>query len=320
MTAGSISANTLWKGALEVMYTAARSPDILCSFTQANKMMQGRSFPLCPSAVDALDELGTPALILWQAGGNFGDLWTFVQHPRMQMIQAFDALIDADERYAGYNLTILQLPQSVFYTNQNVMKKEAHILRNLKRVRFVLTTRATASYDIAVNEMRLPVENVFAVPDIASAAGPFLGSDPPLVDIVLMPRSDREAKLTPLMAAEIVNRTATAAGLTFKARGSSSMHTRIGLLTQGQVVITDLMHTSLMSMLSGKPVFFWDGGVQVGYNKVGGMYGMMKSASNCSDDDLGAHYFASHNETDDLVRATNAAVAYVLSLPCLGVQ
>ncbi|MEW5316496.1 MAG: hypothetical protein WDW38_007866 [Sanguina aurantia] len=69
-------------------------------------------------------------------------------------------------------------------------------------------------------------------------------------------------------------------------------------------------------MLSGKPVFFWDGGVQVGYNKVGGMYGMMKSASNCSDDDLGAHYFASHNETDDLVRATEAAAAYVLSLPC----
>ncbi|MEW5306568.1 MAG: hypothetical protein WDW36_009024 [Sanguina aurantia] len=269
-----------WKGALEVMYTAARSPDILCSFTQANKMMQGRSFPLCPSAVDALDELGTPALILWQAGGNFGDLWTFVQHPRMQMIQAFDALIDADERYAGYNLTILQLPQSVFYTNQNVMKKEAHILRNLKRVRFVLTTRATASYDIAVNEMRLPVENVFAVPDIASAAGPFLGSDPPLVDIVLMPRSDREAKLTPLMAAEIVNRTATAAGLTFKVNAYAATYespinhpqplysamtdvraaSGIGLLTQGQVVITDLMHTSLMSMLSGKPVFFWDGG------------------------------------------------------------
>lgn len=123
-------------------------------------------------------------------------------------------MIGSDQRFRGFNLTILQLPQSVFYTNQTVLQQEAHALRSLRHVRFVLTTRAEASYKIATEGMQLP--NVMAIPDIACSAGPVLGSDHPLYDIVLMPRSDREARITPHMAADIVHRAAQAAGLTYK--------------------------------------------------------------------------------------------------------
>lgn len=75
------------------MYAAVQSPDVLCSHAQGVRWMQGPHVPTCPSAADTLKLLGSPALILWQAGGNFGDLWTFVQHYRMPMILEFDRLI-----------------------------------------------------------------------------------------------------------------------------------------------------------------------------------------------------------------------------------
>lgn len=199
---------------MDMMFMAIRSPDLLCSHAQANKRMQGHHFPICGSAAATMERLGSPALILWQAGGNFGDLWTFVQYYRMQMIQEFEHTIETDERFRGFNLTILQLPQSVFYTDKSVMEREAGILRNLKHINFILATRATSSYMIAVNEMKLP--KVLAIPDIACASGPFIGTVPPVVDIVLLPRSDREAMLTPETAEAIVKRAAEAAGLTYK--------------------------------------------------------------------------------------------------------
>lgn len=83
-----------------------------------------------------------------------------------------------------------------------------------------------------------------------------------------------------------------------------------------QVVVTDLTHVAIIAMLSGRPVFFWDGGVQVGHDNAAGTYHMIKSAAGCSDDDLGAYHFTGTNEADALSRATNAAVEYVLKAPC----
>lgn len=81
-------------------------------------------------------------------------------------------------------------------------------------------------------------------------------------------------------------------------------------------MVTDLTHVVILAMLSGRPVFFWDGGAQAGHEDAAGTYDMIKSASGCGDDDLGAFHFTGTDEADALSRATNAAVEYVLKSPC----
>ncbi|MEW5306569.1 MAG: hypothetical protein WDW36_009025 [Sanguina aurantia] len=343
-THADVGDNLLWKGALDVMFTAARSPDLICSLTQADARMQGPRFPTCPPAAKILDELGTPALILWQAGGNFGDPYrnSSTHHSRMQLIQHIDELIDTEERFQSYQLDVVQLPQSVAYTSEATTRAEASVLRSLRNVKFVLATRTAASFDFAFRRMRL--NEVLAVPDIAMASGPFLSAEPPVVDIVFMPGSCRQGGLAPTAMEVAVEGAAAAAGLTYKwvtstngrvdayAAGfdsavnlpqplwSSMAAVRtasgVSLVSQGQVVVTDLTHVVILAMLSGRPVFFWDGGAQAGHEDAAGTYDMIKSASGCGDDDLGAFHFTGTDEADALSRATNAAVEYVLKSPC----
>lgn len=83
-----------------------------------------------------------------------------------------------------------------------------------------------------------------------------------------------------------------------------------------RVVVTNKMHSALMSILSGRRVYFWDGDGQGGYHKIGGVFDLATAASNCKGEDFGAFYINGANETDSLIQATNAAVEYLINLPC----
>lgn len=69
--------NILWLGAKELLAHFGRTPDVLCTGSQLDYTQPG--FLQCPEPRELLNKLGDSAMILWHAGGNFGDIWRHVQ-------------------------------------------------------------------------------------------------------------------------------------------------------------------------------------------------------------------------------------------------
>lgn len=71
------SDSLLWLAAKELLAHFGRTPTVICAGPQWDPSQP--SFYKCPAPLELLRRLGDSALIFWNGGGNFGDVWRDIQ-------------------------------------------------------------------------------------------------------------------------------------------------------------------------------------------------------------------------------------------------
>jgi exopolysaccharide biosynthesis predicted pyruvyltransferase EpsI len=191
--------------------------------SQCHYVQAGEFVPHCdvviyqPNPAQAVQPLA-----LWHGGGNWGDIWD-MQGPR---IDSFVPLLE-------HNFTIVSMPQSFYYGDRELEKRDAERLksnivrgmwswdqdtsilkttegRNRSMSRVVLSWREHKSYRKALK--RYPFANNIIVPDIAFQLGPYAPMPPkeddiplPLLDIVVLLRDDKESTYMPQRNKQAIN-------------------------------------------------------------------------------------------------------------------
>ena len=113
--------------------------------------------------------------VILQGGGNFGDLWPHIHRERIRVLGECPAA------------TVIQLPQSIHYSNEAAKRADAEVLATHENFR--LAVRDTYSLAIA-NSMEIEAE---LVPDSAIALGNLRRSSAPRSCPLFMMRKDHEA-------------------------------------------------------------------------------------------------------------------------------
>jgi exopolysaccharide biosynthesis predicted pyruvyltransferase EpsI len=189
-----------------------------CHYVQASKFV-----PDCNVSIDELNSAQVPQpLALWHGGGNWGDIWG---HMQVHRIDSFVPLLEN-------NFTIVSMPQSYFYRDAKLEKRDAEKIksniaeamwslgrdtsvldtkegRNRSMSRVVFTWREHESYEAALK--RYPFVNNLIVPDIAFQLGPYAPMPPkeddiPLLDIVALLRADKESTFMPQRSRQAINK------------------------------------------------------------------------------------------------------------------
>jgi exopolysaccharide biosynthesis predicted pyruvyltransferase EpsI len=248
-----------------------------CEYVQSAKRV-----PLCTKSIKEMSKLARVAL--WHAGGNWGDLWIRAQRAR---IDSFSELLLA-------GLSIVGMPQSLYYKNQmlkalhttemkhnimlglNLTELESFESRAVTRSRLTFTWREQRSYDQA--KAMYPFATNKLVPDIAFQLGPFEPIRPEnyedLVDIVVFLRNDTESVYAKERnrgsVQQYLNNIPGGMGLTFtivdwkdrlKIFGTTNENfdqTSVRLMSMGKIVICDRLHASILSYISGVPFVYVD--------------------------------------------------------------
>ena len=128
------------------------------------------------SGTDELNANLTSGAILLHGGGNFGDVWPEYQEFRERIILSYP------------NAPIVQLPQSIHFSEDAALDRTAGVLQNASHLR--LLVRDIESYDLA--SMRFGCE-VSLCPDMAFALGPLKRPSVPDLDVLLLLRTDKES-------------------------------------------------------------------------------------------------------------------------------
>lgn len=216
--------------------------------------------------------------IALHGGGSFGDIWPFIHHSRLDMLERF-----ADRE-------IVQMPQSIHFGDTAEIDRTARAIE--KHGRFRLFVRDERSLAFAKQHFACPT---VLVPDMAFAMGPLARRGAAVQPIVYLLRTDLEAKSNfagDLIAGETAEdwlaeprtplRIATALALLGSATAGSAQQlvarfaaraqhrTERGLrqLSHGQAVITDRLHAHILSVLLGIPHAILDNS----YGKITGFH------------------------------------------------
>lgn len=222
--------------------------------------------------------------ILITGGGNFGDLYAIHQNLRERVIREFQTN------------RIIQLPQSIYFADDGNLARSQAILSQHKDFHFVV--RDTVSLRLAQQHYDNPT---YLCPDMAMMLDlKPLRSQPKTSDVVILSRVDEEkashfssgmgtqpnsvvmdwldepepkhewlydwshrrhgwgnSRIPPFILNKLALGAANAMARQRLARG-------LGLLGQGNVVVTDRLHAIILSWLGGTPVFYVDNN----YNKL----------------------------------------------------
>ncbi|UII24840.1 polysaccharide pyruvyl transferase family protein [Fulvivirga maritima] len=232
--------------------------------------------------------LADKGIVLLHGGGNLGSVWPEHQRFRERIIQSLP------------DMTIIQLPQSVFFDNDVELKSFGNIAREHQKLHILV--RDKVSFRM-LHELKLNVE---LCPDMAFAIGaiPQVGS--PKVDVVWLSRSDHESagyniddtnfkiekldwlqgepgryysKFSPKITVRIRrmvqrifrkssfvrNRCWKLNTTFFDALAQRRLNRGVRILSRGKIVVTDRLHGHIISTLLGKPQILFDNH----YKKIG---------------------------------------------------
>lgn len=114
-----------------------------------------------------------------QGGGNFGDLYSFHQNLRLNVINSMP------------HTRVVFLPQSIHYKRGSSVKN--HKLALEKHAHLAMMFRDFESLNFA--RTQFPLANSMFVPDMAFMLGPLLPNAEPVVDILFLIRIDVESAL-----------------------------------------------------------------------------------------------------------------------------
>lgn len=127
------------------------------------------------SGTDELNANLTGGAILLHGGGNFGDIWPEYQEFRERIISGYP------------NAPIVQLPQSIHFSEDAALQRTADVLHNAAHLR--LLVRDLESYDLASTRFGCEVT---LCPDMAFALGPIKRPSVPDLEVLLLLRTDKE--------------------------------------------------------------------------------------------------------------------------------
>jgi exopolysaccharide biosynthesis predicted pyruvyltransferase EpsI len=221
---------------------------------------------------DILARLVARDPIFLHGGGNFGDLWPNFQNFR-------EAVLD---RFPGH--PVVQLPQSIHFDDSSALRKTAETIR--RHGNFVLLVRDRKSLEIATNSFECPVH---LCPDMAF----YLQEQPrpcePTQDLLFLLRNDRERSegqrkfLPPELERFTVQdwldedpslyrtyRRRTALGsllrlgdglpnkvtlrqILYRNLAETRLKRGLTLLSSSRYIISDRLHTHILSLLLGIP-------------------------------------------------------------------
>jgi pyruvyl transferase EpsO len=230
--------------------------------------------PICNGALIE-KVVGEGGAVLYQGGGNWGDIWGEMQQCRRDLLQEM----------AGAGVRrVIGMPQSMFYhpdTRQEKMQLDNRAIDQLHKAGMNVTLywRQANSYEDAQSSIT-SATNVFT-PDAAWAIGPLFPNKAPTVDVIFLLRRDKESKpdyteirreLDPLLAdsgvthvvldwfdtltiPEFMPRIVEADGHVLAETLTSNANT---LLSQGRIIVTNRLHATILATLMGKPVFYAD--------------------------------------------------------------
>jgi exopolysaccharide biosynthesis predicted pyruvyltransferase EpsI len=116
-------------------------------------------------------------IIVLSGGGDFGDLWKKIQENREEVLRSFP------------NHTIIQLPQSIEYSNLSNLAACKDLVNAHKR--FHLFVRDRFSFDFAKQHFQAPV---ILCPDMVFALGNQKRKNKPKISAVWLMRIDKEAR------------------------------------------------------------------------------------------------------------------------------
>jgi pyruvyl transferase EpsO len=213
--------------------------------------------------------------ILLHGGGNFGDLWPAHQRLRERVLADFP------------DHHIVQLPQSIAFASETSVARARAALANDER--FTLMVRDEPSRQFAMEYLAVGAR---LVPDAAFALGALRRTRPATRDVLVLARTDHEARpdrqlpagvapedwvdarlgararILQALAGEIDRRPGRTAAMS-AALARASMYTRsrvsgrhlsngLDLLSTATVVVTDRLHAHLLALLLGIPSFVTD--------------------------------------------------------------
>lgn len=216
-------------------------------------------------APDVLERYCPEGPIFIHGGGNFGDIWPHHHNFRLEILRSFPAR------------RIVQLPQSIHFSDEARLEETARAIA--AHGNFLLLVRDKPSLELA--RQRFDCE-VRLSPDMAFCIGVVDRPAPPVLDILYLLRTDAERRdgvLPALREGEDVAdwiedellplRIAKACGLargmitgpgSHRSRNAfyedaawSRVRRGLRLLSKGSAVVTDRLHSHILSLLLGIP-------------------------------------------------------------------
>lgn len=126
-----------------------------------------------------LDRVAQGGAILLHGGGNFGDVWPVHQEFREAVIARYPAA------------RIVQMPQSIHYADSDAIERTARAIARHKA--FTLLVRDHESLELASSRFDCDVR---LCPDMAFCMGPQRRPSAPTHDVLMLLRTDHEARPT----------------------------------------------------------------------------------------------------------------------------
>jgi pyruvyl transferase EpsO len=250
-------------------------------------------------------------VVLFQGGGNFGDLWRDSTNFRNRAVKQIK---DND---------LIFLPQSLNYTKPTLVKSDNTTYQLNNRTLFMFRDYPSLNYSL----QHFTNKPAMYVPDMAFILGPQTLVARPIVDIVLLLRLDQETTVKLDQRNTALN-TLAESGVSFEVwdfpilgfplklekdnktviynytkvypkqlntLSHNSRHSFLGhrtqmannLFSRGRLIITNRLHATIFTTLMGKPVIYLDNT----YKKITNVRGALaKEFHECSDQNLHARH------------------------------
>ncbi|KAJ3087774.1 hypothetical protein HK102_010309 [Quaeritorhiza haematococci] len=248
-----------------------------------------------------VEDLGPNTTLYFNGGGNFGDLWRDHSEERNSYVRNM-----TDAR-------IVFAPQSVWYNDPAILAHDVELFRTATRLTMLF--RDYPSMDI-LREAHVKEEQMRFCPDMAFMLGPLTPIGDPIVDVVVLSRSDKE-KLGEFakglsdsfrrwdqlnITYEVVDwedlvhkydvDRETFLDIPVREQERMRLEYGIKLLSLGRIVVTDRLHAVILSTLLGKPHVFMDNS----YRKIFNVRNATFTNPECSNENLHAFHIDSSSE------------------------
>lgn len=216
-------------------------------------------------------------VIIFQGGGNFGDLYPLLQSMREKVVKKY------------HDKIIICLPQTIFFKNEQELKKSSLLFREHKNFHFY--TRDSSSYELAASF----TDKRYLMPDMAHSLHPLkevneiriekifpkilnlvrVDDECPSVKSQLLKRAfdwkdiiSNEDKLSLLLYSFLVKIDQAKANRFWYNTCNQILFKSVNYFDQHDIVYTDRLHGLILAVLLGKEIKLYDNS----YGKNSGYY------------------------------------------------
>eukprot|EP00210_Caulerpa_lentillifera_P006565 g6270.t1 len=310
--------SVLWRAAIHLATLFGHNIDYLCAESQRAPGPLKR-FPHC-NTTEIIHAVGSNGLVMYHAGGNWGDLYRFIQRYRMQVLKDLGDAYSAE----AAPFKVIQLPQSIVYmrNNQSLIDEDDAAINSLPTGMFTLFTRQEVSFLWAQSHYTNNI-GIKLSPDIAFALGQLSPVGKTIMDVIFIMRTGIEDNERGMNLKKAVAERFNGTGLTYSFQdydyadksteymfehptliSEVRLQSVIKTISKGKLLITNRFHGHVIGMMMGKTTF-WTDTLQ---KKIKFSRAIAFSSSeHCTDKSMRSYEFPSTLE------AVDAAIKHLLS-------